>query len=816
MLDGELKNEFENKVAEAAENPAESWSNFEIESELASGGMGTIYKAVQLSVQRNCAIKILNRQDDSERSLKRFLREARLVCGLEHPNIVKVFAVGFNDKKQAYIAMEWLKGNSLDKILADKGKLNIREFRSIFTQIIDGLAYAHGRGIIHRDIKPANIFILDKSETGRLNSKLLDFGIAIDSGDQSKDSKLTQTGVIMGSPAYMSPEQSRGEFVDKRSDLYSICVVMYEALTGEALFKGDSALDIMYKHSNEEADATKLPSAKPFQRLNQCILKGLKKNVAERFQTAEELLLALKQSCDGLSDQEKEQNAKPVSILLAAALILAAIIAALYLAKRPLDKTSASPALMIRKKEPVDANAKYLIDLARTAKTKAYEFRRRKQSKEADMWLKTAISQYEKASKKGVELGTSFSEQDRKHPSKSLDWKANNNFNLASDAEDELGILFCTEGNYSAAEVHLLKAEQIEANNQQHYSRAARELANVYFRQGKIDEAIAHLQSVLKRFSVVPERKANTEAQDYFYFEDGNTRLNIADYLIMQGRLKEAKATLEKANLDVKHIQKRTYPWMKLAILLDLAACESDSAKADNQFREVYELACSERELLSSTDQNMTACRKAALHFEQRDKAAASAMYTTAIELAMDASNTDGVAETFRYAYGFANDIGKPDLLKAFMNGSGLVSNKNSGLQASNYIIRSRSESDGYPIESEVFFAQGVEAYLHEHPGKAIELFEKAKSKASTLGHNFMNQRVSLMSARCYLKMGNKDKALELFQTALSPDQTPFIHERQYLRDGLGEFIKLLNERGMQKQAEIYKQMEAKLPRRSI
>jgi serine/threonine-protein kinase len=221
----------------------EKLGRYEITSELGQGAMGTVYKAVDPLIERTVAIKTIS-LDLSKEELadfeERFYREAKSAGGLAHPNIVTIYDVGETDKI-AYIAMEFLEGQSLREILDSGAVLPVERIAEIAAQVADGLAYAQEHGIVHRDIKPANI-IMTRSGT----VKITDFGIA-----HMPSASKTHVGMLLGSPKYMSPEQVVGKTVDGRSDIFSLGVVLYEMLAGSAPFGGDNISTLMYRILNE-------------------------------------------------------------------------------------------------------------------------------------------------------------------------------------------------------------------------------------------------------------------------------------------------------------------------------------------------------------------------------------------------------------------------------------------------------------------------------------------------------------------------------------------------------------------------------------
>jgi len=211
---------------------------YEILSELGQGAMGTVYLGKDPKINREVAVKTLRYEEvpsQLEEVKARFFREAEAAGKLTHPNIVTIFDVG-EDHDMAYIAMELLNGEDLSNYCLKGNLLPVKRVLGIISSVAEALSYAHSQGVVHRDIKPANIILLINDQV-----KVADFGIA-----RVMDISETQTGVVFGTPAYMSPEQIAGKKVDGRSDLFSLGVVFYELLTGEKPFKGDSITEVMY------------------------------------------------------------------------------------------------------------------------------------------------------------------------------------------------------------------------------------------------------------------------------------------------------------------------------------------------------------------------------------------------------------------------------------------------------------------------------------------------------------------------------------------------------------------------------------------
>jgi TonB family protein len=269
-----------------AKDPQKMIGNYEIVGELGRGGMGVVYKAIQPSLNREVALKVLPPYFAKDKELvERFFREARAAANLKHPKIVTVYEFG-EDEETFYFAMELLEGESLEDLIKKKGAFSLSEAVDIISQVADALGYAHKRQIVHRDIKPGNIIINDRGD-----AVLTDFGIA----KAAYDSKLTQTGTSVGSPEFMSPEQVQGTEVDFRSDLYSLGILLYKLMTGTAPYKGETGISIAFKHVNEPVPSLKsiLPQTPDW--LEAVIRRLLAKDPAGRYQSAKELQHALRE-----------------------------------------------------------------------------------------------------------------------------------------------------------------------------------------------------------------------------------------------------------------------------------------------------------------------------------------------------------------------------------------------------------------------------------------------------------------------------------------------------------------------------------------
>jgi serine/threonine-protein kinase len=243
---------------------------------LGKGGMSVVYLARHLLTEQEVAVKILPPELASQKELKsRFIEEARALARLEHPNIVLLHNLA-EESGHLYLVMQYAEGETFDTVIEREGRVEMGEAVDVGIQVLRALEYAHEQGVIHRDIKPSNIIV-----RGDGSVKVMDFGLAKFMGS----TKLTQTGLTMGTVRYMSPEQVRGKQVDHRSDLYSLGITLYEAITGKTPFDGESHFDIMQQHLST---APPLPSelVDMPDEMQRALLKALKKKVENRFQTA--------------------------------------------------------------------------------------------------------------------------------------------------------------------------------------------------------------------------------------------------------------------------------------------------------------------------------------------------------------------------------------------------------------------------------------------------------------------------------------------------------------------------------------------------
>jgi len=284
------KNEFESLFA----------GKYEYIRLLGKGGFAEVYLARDKMLEREVAIKILLSQYSEDTEIKeRFIREARLYAKLDHKNVIPVYDTGIINGN-AFIVMKYIKGQSLKELINSGKKIDFIEIKKIIRDLADALNYIHENGIVHRDIKPANILI--ENRTGKYY--IADFGIA----RSESSNTLTQTGLIIGTPHYLSPEQIKGKRTDNRSDIYSFGAMLYELVSGRAIFQGVSSIEILYQHVNEEPEDIKKLVPNCPDEIVFVIQKCLEKDPNNRFQNALEIIDALEGSLTQRISTKKEEN----------------------------------------------------------------------------------------------------------------------------------------------------------------------------------------------------------------------------------------------------------------------------------------------------------------------------------------------------------------------------------------------------------------------------------------------------------------------------------------------------------------------------
>ncbi len=317
--------------------PGESLAQYRIEKKLGQGGMGAVYLAHDTRLNRKAAVKVLTTEHAAnEQYRRRLLREARAAAALNHPNIVTVYETA-SDRGVDFIAMEFVAGHRLDELIPKKG-LAQKQLLKYAIQIADGLACLHQAGLLHRDLKPANIMI---DAGGR--ARILDFGLAKDvpatgpSAETSTATVITQAGIVVGTTAYLSPEQAEGRDLDARSDVFSFGIVLYQMATGHLPFDADSRVALLAKILKEDPEPPRaIASISP--ELERLILRCLRKDPSRRYQTMADLRVALEdlelESTAGVPAPPPASSRFNARTAALAALALVALVAIGFLAAK--------------------------------------------------------------------------------------------------------------------------------------------------------------------------------------------------------------------------------------------------------------------------------------------------------------------------------------------------------------------------------------------------------------------------------------------------------------------------------------------------
>lgn len=286
---------------------------YEIREHIASGGMASVFKTWDHRVERIVAIKILRSLDKSDlRAVERFRREARAAAALAHPNAVTIYDF-VEEMGQYFLVMEYIHGPTLKQLIGQRRQLQAREAIEVAAQVCAVLQVAHARGFIHRDIKPQNIMLAwSGGATGGLGDggawvKLTDFGIV----RVAEDAGLTNSGIVLGTADYLSPEQARGENLTASSDLYSLGVVMFEMLAGRPPFVGPTAVSIAMQHATVKPPSLRQlnPGVPPS--VEQLVLHTLQKEPGDRFNSAAQMQQALRDCARELTPGKHVASAAP-------------------------------------------------------------------------------------------------------------------------------------------------------------------------------------------------------------------------------------------------------------------------------------------------------------------------------------------------------------------------------------------------------------------------------------------------------------------------------------------------------------------------
>ncbi len=281
-----------------------TFGHYQVVEELGRGGMGVVYKAWEPTLDRFVAIKVLADNLAHDESIKqRFIREAKAMATINHPNVIHIHTIGEEDGLP-YFAMEFIQGSSLSEILKQGNVLSLPHARNIIYQACKGLLGAHKKGLIHRDIKPDNLMVTDE---GLL--KVVDFGIAL---SHNTEEKLTNTGEMVGTPGYVSPEAYIGQLIDKRADIFSLGIVFYEILAGRVPFENDSPLGLMLEVVQAEILDVREVNKKIDKNTSKILKKMLAKSPDERYQNCEQII----------SDLGKIEENKAIETILTSSIIL--------------------------------------------------------------------------------------------------------------------------------------------------------------------------------------------------------------------------------------------------------------------------------------------------------------------------------------------------------------------------------------------------------------------------------------------------------------------------------------------------------------
>ena len=283
-------------------------NKYQIQTHLGTGGMGEVYRVLDLEQGQECALKILNTMVDQKAVHRRFHREFQVLNRFQHPRLVRTYTWGFAEERP-YFTMEYLPGKTLEKIIADHailGQFRASYFFALIQQLAEGLAYIHAQGAVHRDLKPSNIMVLETEEG--IETTILDMGLA--KLRHLHSASITQTGATIGTAEYMSPEQGKGLWVDHRSDLYSLGIILYEMLTGAPPFSGQNPISVILKHIRESPPPIGETHIAIPEQTKQIVLKLLAKEIVDRYQSAEEVLRDLPSGVVLPDDEQRDVHRK--------------------------------------------------------------------------------------------------------------------------------------------------------------------------------------------------------------------------------------------------------------------------------------------------------------------------------------------------------------------------------------------------------------------------------------------------------------------------------------------------------------------------
>lgn len=336
-------------------------NRYKLLSQIGDGAHGDVYKAHDQLLDRVIAIKLLGSQNQSAKALQRFQREAQVISRLRNRHCVTVYEFGLDEKDSPYLIMEYLDGESLSALLSRENVLDPKRTVQLFMQLCDGLQHAHDNGISHRDLKPGNVIILD--ENGEEVAKVIDFGIAkLQFESDMKAHDLTRAGDFLGSPLYMSPEQTEGIEVGPETDQYSLGCMLYQCLTGNPPHYGSSTLETLMKHQSETPPS--MTNSSPFElppELDSIVVKLLAKNPNDRFASMADVSTALSAVDFGKSESSKPireeiENSSNKAIWIVALVVVGLVATGTLLfiseSDSKIDKPDETPKVSVPKTKP--------------------------------------------------------------------------------------------------------------------------------------------------------------------------------------------------------------------------------------------------------------------------------------------------------------------------------------------------------------------------------------------------------------------------------------------------------------------------------
>ncbi len=347
---------------------------YQLLEQIGEGGMGRIYKALQVSTGRFVAVKFLTSTkptpEGDDHHIRRFRQECAAIAEMSHPNIVSVIDYGVDDESRPYIVMEFVGGESLAEIIDANRQIAMGVFANIVRQLCDGLSHAHSKNLIHRDLKPSNVMIVSDG-SGQTIVKIVDFGLA----KRPDDKNITRTGEVLGSPVYMSPEQCMGQPLDCRSDIYSLGCLMFEALTGSLPFRGESTMEIVVQRVT--TDPLTLKQAAPERefpaQLQTIITKLLAQQPEHRYANADEVRSDVDAVLQGKTISTSAPSARQVNKASAAWIVSSCAIAAIVGAitygaynkppERSVSRSSAAQSLATKSPAPQPITGAQLTQL---------------------------------------------------------------------------------------------------------------------------------------------------------------------------------------------------------------------------------------------------------------------------------------------------------------------------------------------------------------------------------------------------------------------------------------------------------------------